>query len=208
MNTTPPTVLEPFASRVHGAAAVAAPLLLLASTVAFATVGGGINDGVLGGTIGVWSCFAFVIALVGICRLLEPAAPRAAALLTVLAVIGFSAGVAFNLQAVHLALFGEEVLETPLEGADAVSILALLPWGLFAPLSLVLIGIALWRTRAVARWSAALLALGGVLFVLSRPERIEAFAVVADLVLVLALAPIGRRMMTARREAAVEERVP
>lgn len=206
MNDTTLGTLSPFSARVFGIAAIAAPLLLLASTVAFATDGEGINDGVLGGTIGVWSAFAMAVALVGVLRLLEPRAPRAAPILTALAVTAFSAGVAFNVQAMYLASFDVDFLaeasEGTVEGSDAIGMLAFLPWGWFVPLSLVLTGVFLWRTRTASWWSGALLIVGGVLFVTARPARIEVVAMLGDAALVLALAPIGWAMLTGARTRA------
>lgn len=188
--------LSPFAARAHGIALIVAPLLLLASTIAYTTEGG-INDGVVGGTIGVWSVFALTFAFIGICRVLEPAIPRAATLLMLLAVVAFASGVAFNVQAIGLALFGPEteILEQ-VEGSDSIAIFAFLPWGLFVPVTFVLTGIALWRTRTVSPLTAALVALSGILFVASRPERINALAIIGDITTFAALAPIGWAMLT------------
>jgi uncharacterized membrane protein YgdD (TMEM256/DUF423 family) len=189
-------------ARVYGIAAILAPLLLLASTIAFITDGEGLNVGVLGGVVGVWSAFAFVIAFVGILRMLEPRAPRAAAIMTVLAMTGFASGVAFDVNAIFDEIVGPVELAAALDaaidagGTAGLSILAFLPWGFFGPVSMMVIGILLWRTRVTARWSAALLAVGGVLFVASRPERINLLALIADSVLVLALVPIGWSMLT------------
>lgn len=205
MNDTTLGTLTPFSARVYGITAIAAPLLMLASTVAYTVEGEGINHGVLGGTIGVWSSFAMAIAFVGILRLLEPRAPLAAPILTVLTVTAFSAGVAFNVQAMYLASFGLDFLaeasEGSVEGTAAIGMLAFLPWGLFAPLSLVLTGIFLWRTRTVSWWSGALLIVGGVLFVTARPARIEVIAMIGDGALILALVPIGWAMLTGARTA-------
>lgn len=201
----------PLGARVFGLAAMAAPVLLLASTIAYIVEGEGINHGVLGGTIGVWSCFAFLIALVGVLRQLEARAPRAAPVLTILAITGFAAGVAFNIEAMITASAGPEAeaaLDAAIE-AQPVAILALLPWGWFAPLSLILVGIFLWRTRTTAWWTCALLIAGGILFVASRPERINVLAMIADGVLILALVPIGWAMLTsARRPAEVPAPTP
>lgn len=199
MTSNPSGSLGPAAARIYGTAAILAPLFLLASTLAYITAGDGINDGVLGGTIGVWSAFTLAIALVGVLRLLEPAAPKAAPLLTAMAVIAFSGGVAFNISAIYLATFGNDFMESDLQGGDAIGVLAFLPWGLLTPLTFVLVGILLWRTRTVEWWSGALLIAGGILFVASRPARIDPLAITADLVLVLALAPIGWAMLTRAR---------
>lgn len=196
--------ISPMAARVYGWAAIAAPILLLLSTVTFITEGDGINDGVFGGTIGVWSCFALAVAFAGILRILEPAAPTAAPILTAVGLTGFAAGVAFNVQAIFTAHFGPEIddfLDT-VDGSDTIAILAFLPWGLLTPVTLAATGAVLWRTRSVPRRSAGLLMVGGVLFVASRPARIEPLAVLADCTLVAALAPIGWTIRAPRRRPA------
>ncbi len=205
MSTLDPTALSPAAARICGAAAIIAPILLLASTVTYITAGDGINDGVLGGTIGVWSCFALAIAFVGLLRLLEPAAPTAAPVLTIVALTGFAAGVAFNVQAIFTASFGPQIddfMDT-VEGSDAIAILAFLPWGWFAPVTFAATGILLWRTRGTNHRSAGLLTAAGVLFIASRPARIDPLAVISDVVLILALAPIGWSILTRRITPAV-----
>lgn len=187
----------PAVAHVYGVATILAPVLLLASTVAFVVAGEGINHGVLGGTIGVWSSFALLVAFIGILRALEPAAPRAAAVLTVLAISGLAAGVAFNVDAIVTAAAGPESSGTfnALVETQPVAILAFLPWGWFVPLSLVLAGIFLWRTRTVPAWNGVLLIAAGVLFVASRPERITLLAIASDVVLIAAMAPIGWAML-------------
>jgi len=191
--------LTPFSARLYGVVVIIAPFLLLASTIAYTTENG-INNGVFGGTIGVWSCFTLSIALVGVMRLLEASAPRAAAVLTVLAIMAFSGGIGFNIQAISLALYGaeSEIIET-VEGGDAIAILAFLPWGLFAPLTFVLSGFFLWRTRTVAWWTGALFIAGGILFVASRPERINELAIIADVAIIAALVPVGWAMVSGRQ---------
>lgn len=192
-------------ARMYAAALIVAPVLLLASTVGYAVAGEGVNHGVLGGVLGVWSVFALLLALLGLLRLLEPAAPRTVAVLTVPVVTGFAGGVAFNVA----AIFDATIPAAPDVAFDAVvdaspgALLAFLPWGWFAPLSMVLVGVALWRTGVVARWSAASLVAGGVLFVASRPERIDWLAMIGDGVLILALAPIGLALLTAAKKQTV-----
>ena len=195
-----PASASPTAAHIYGVAIIVAPLLLLSSTIAYVTVGNGINDGVVGGTIGVWSCFALAIAFVGILRLAEPEAPRAAPLLAVLAQIAFCAGVAFNVQAIVTGYFGADTTFIDVvEGSDAFGVLAFLPWGLFTPVALVGTGLLLWRTRTAAPWIAALLVIGGVGFVTSRPARVDVLAVITDGALVVALVPLGWTILTRTR---------
>lgn len=187
-------VLSPVAARIHGIALILGPLLLGASTVAFITVGDGINDGAVGGTLSVWACMALTLGFIGLFRALEPVAPRAAPALMALAVVSFIAGTGFSVLAIETAVTGGDYMTNPLGPGEAIAFFSLFPWGLFGPLMYVLTGILLWRTRTVPRWSAVLVALGGILFVLARPERIEILAVVCDITLIAALVPLGWSM--------------
>jgi len=194
---------NPTLARIAGRAAILAPILLLLSTVAYLTEGNGINDGFVGGTIGVWSALAFMLAFVGICRALEPAAPRGAPILLCVSLVGWAAGVAFNIDAILAAEFGRDAVDTATE-ATPFTLLAYLPWGWFGPISLVAIGVLMWRTNTFSRRSAALMIAAGVLFIVSRPARIDPLAVFADCVAILALVPIGWSLLTsARTEAPV-----
>lgn len=205
MNDSSPRVFSPLAARIYGVITIVAPLLLLGSTVAYLVDGEGINDGVLGGTVGVWSALAFVIAFAGILRLLEVRAPRAAPILAIFALAGFSGGIAFNLDAIFTALLGPDgnaAVDTAFdEGGNAIGLLAFQPWGWFAPLSLVLVGIFLWRTRTTAWWTGALMIVGGVLFLVSRAGEVDPLVPVGDVALILALVPVGWAILTRARSA-------
>lgn len=180
------------APRLFGIAAVAAPVLFLVSDVAYVTAGGGVNDGVLGGTIGVWSCILFMVSWVGISRSLEAGAPRGSQLLLVVGLTGFTAGAAFNADAISNGYLGESFMSaSPSGGADLIGILGFLPWGWCAPLSFVIAGVLVWRTRSYPAWNAVLLIVGGLAFVAGRPAGIDPLVIVADSILVLALIPIG-----------------
>ena len=201
---------SPVTTRITGVAAIVAPLLMLASTVAYVTDGGGINDGLVGGTIGVWSCLAFLLAFAGIYRVLEPHALRAAPILMSVMLIGCAGGIAFNIDGVLSATFGREAIDAA-TGEQPFSILAYLPWGLFFPAGLIGTGALMWRTRVVAPLSALLVAAGGLLFVSSRPARVDALAVFADVVVALALVPIGWSLLRGVRHTGAtraEPRVP
>ena len=191
--------LTPFAARFTAVLAILGPLLLLASTVAFVTVGNGINNGVLGGTINVWSCIVFIPAFAGIYRLLEPARPRLAAWLTLVAAAAFVGGTGFGHGAIYEDALGSEALLAVDE--HPISLLALLPWGWMGPVTFALAGAFLWRAGVVPWWNGALLILGGVLFVTGRPARIDAIAIITDVVLLVALTAIAVRLFAAARAA-------
>jgi hypothetical protein len=181
-------------------AVIAAPIVFLLSDVAYVVAGDGINNGVLGGTIGVWSVFLLGWAFVGISRALEPVAPRGALALLILALPAMCGGAAFNVNALHWDHFGNDFIEAAFAdgGSAAVGVLAFLPWGWFAPASFVLAGVLVWRTRIAPAWAGALTALAGVLFVSARPAGIDSLAIAADVVMVAGLAPIGLAMLAGR----------
>lgn len=131
--------------RLLAVAAIAGPIVFLLSDVAYISAGNGINNGVLGGTIGVWSVFLLGWAFLGIVRALEPVAPRGALTLLVLAVPMIAGGAAFNVNAIHVDHFGNDFIDTA-DGGAAIGALAFLPWGWFAPASFVVAGIFVWRT--------------------------------------------------------------
>lgn len=199
--SAPPAITPRPVARVYAIAAVLGPVFMLGSTLGYLIEGDGINVGVVGGVVGVWSCFALAIAFVGILRLLEPKAPRGAAVMTVLALAGFASGVAFNVQAIIDAIVGPEQLAAAIDAAIAangmtyLAILAFLPWGWFVPISMVVVGILLWRTAVGPRWSAGLLMLAGILFVASRPESIGWLALCSDVALLAAMVPLAGRLL-------------
>lgn len=184
--------------RITAWALMLAPVLQLASTVAFVTDGGGVNDGFVGGTVGVWACLAFVVGFAGVFRALEPHAARAAPILMGVTLIGCAAGVGFNIDAALAEAFGRDVVDTATEEQGFV-LAAYLPWGWCFPIGLVGTGVLLWRSRIVPRAAAALVVAGGVLFISARPARIDPLAVAGDALLVLGLVPLGWSMLTTAR---------
>ncbi|GAA1502565.1 hypothetical protein [Nocardioides humi] len=189
--------------RFTAVAVILAPVVFLLSDVAYISAGEGINNGVLGGTIGIWSVILLGWALVGISRALEPVAPRGALALLVLAIPAMVGGAAFNLNALHRDHFGNDFMEAADSGGDAIGLLAFLPWGWCAPAALVVAGVFVWRTAIAPRWAGAVTALAGVLFVSARPAALDALAVVCDVTMVLGLVPIGLALL--RRSSASED---
>ncbi len=185
--------------RLLALAAVVAPVVFLLSDVAYLTDGNGINNGVLGGTVGVWSVFLLGWAFLGISRALETVAPRGALTLLVLAVPMVAGGAAFNVNAIHWDHFGNDFMSAADEAA--VGVLAFLPWGWFAPLSFVVAGTFVWRTAIAPRWAGAITALAGLLFISARPAQIDALAIACDVVMVLGMVPIGLALLRDASEA-------
>jgi hypothetical protein len=201
MNADPNALPRP-SIFVFGVALILGPVLMLTSTIAFIVAGDGMNQGVLGGLFGVWAAIIMAIAFVGLLRLLEVNAPRAAAILTVTAIIGFGSGVAINVDVITSSLVGPELdaaIDDALVGTDALAILAFFPGGLLVPITIIATGIMLWRTQTFPKWIGALLALAGVLFIIGAPERIAAIVLASDIALIAALFPIAWTMLTGGR---------
>jgi hypothetical protein len=176
-------------TRLYGAAAIAAPVLLLASTAAYAA-GGGLGEDQLGGTIQVYAMAAFGLALFGLSRLVEPAMPRGAAVLAVLAALGAAGGVGYGIDSLHGGVHAGAALDE-----TALGPLALQLPGLLFPVSLIVAGVALARSGAAPLWTGIVLALGGVLFPASRIPSVETLALVSDLLILVALVPVGWRIL-------------
>ncbi|MGE0000111.1 MAG: hypothetical protein AB7L17_15680 [Ilumatobacteraceae bacterium] len=172
-------------------AAVVAPLLLAVSTASYIAQGDGMNNGEAGGAIQVWSMIAFAIAIVGLARLAEHEAPRAALAVTVVGLAGTAAGVGYGIDSIQAALFGTESIQ---DTSSAAAPLALQLPGIMFPLSLVLLGVMLSRARIVPASLGYGLAVGAVLFPASRIPDIEAVAVASDLIVLAAMCGIAARL--------------
>jgi len=70
--------------------------------------------------------------------------------------------------------------------------------GILFPLTFVGLGLALVRAHAEPRWCAIALAVAGLLFPVSRIGGIETLALVADVVFLLALVPLGWTILQGR----------
>jgi len=187
---------------------IAAPALLLASTVT-SVAGGGLGEDQAGGVIQVYAMAAFMMTVVGLTRACADPFPRAAAVLMLVGALGVAGGVAYGINSIY-ADIGSVDLNDNVEGAAGP--LALQLPGILFPLTFVALGAALVRAHAKPRWCAIALAVAGVLFPVSRIGGVEILAVVADIVFLLALAPLGWTILQGRELAPTrprgEERSP
>lgn len=150
-----------------------------------------------GATLATVGLAFWLIGLIELYQRLRPRAPRYVAVVLPLTVLGVTGGVAFNVQALHEVIFG-------VSHAKAVDLLNAYPlpahvlyWlcGPLFPVSLALLGVLLYRLRAVPVPVAALVLLGGVLFPLSRITREAVLIHAADLLLLLPFLYIGLRLL-------------
>jgi len=190
--------MEPHAptprTRLFGAATIAAPVLLIASTTAY-TAGDGLGEDQVGGVIQVYAMVAFMLTVVGLTQMLENLSPRVAALLTLVGVLGVAGGVGYGINSIY-ADIGTIDLNDDVAGAAGP--LALQLPGILFPLTFVGLGVALLRTHVQPRWCAVALVVAGVLFPLSRIPSVEILALAADTVFLVALLPLGSAMLRGR----------
>jgi hypothetical protein len=169
-------------------ALVVAPIVMMASTIAYVVGDQGLSEGAAAGAIQIWAFIAYAVALVGLARTVEGAAPRLAATGLVLALIGCVGGAAYGMDSIQAAVLGGTI-----ESSAATPFALRIP-GLAFPLALVLLGTLLARCRVAAAPSAMLVIVGGLLFPISRIADLPAVAVASDLVLLVGFAWIAAQL--------------
>lgn len=190
MTTHEPTTHEPTThvsarDRVHGGALLVAPLLLLASSIAYYVIG----SQVAGGVIAIYAIASVALAAPALTRPLDATMPRTATTLTALIIFCFVAGgVPFNVAAIMVASGA-----TPLQELAVFPVIAL-P-GVIGPLALVATGVALYRAGAAPRFAPIALALGGLLFPISRIGQIAPLAIAVDLLLCASFIALGLSLL-------------
>lgn len=183
--------------RLFGAAMIIAPVLLLASTIA-AVLGEGLGEDQAGGVLQMYAAAAFFLAIIGLTRLIEATAPRAAAALTVFGAFGVAGAAGYAINSIYAAI-GPVNLNENVDGSAGQ--LALQTPGILFPLTFIGIGIFLLRGHVEPRWSGIALILGGVLFPVSRIGSIDALAPVPDALLLIGLVPLGLALLKGRAPA-------
>ena len=167
-------------------ALIAAPLLMLASTAVQAAAGS-LGENEAGGVIQVFAAPAYFLAIAGLAALVATAYPRAAAALLLTGAVGCAGVATYGLNSAYV-----DVGSLDLNEGEAMSgALALQLPGIFFPLTLAGLGVALLRARQEPRWAAATIAIGAVLFPLSRIPGVVELAIVSDLILAAGLVQVG-----------------
>ena len=185
-------------TKLLGIAAIVAPLLLLASTAA-AVRGNGLGDDMVGGIIQIYAMAMFMLAAIGLTRAIEDRLPRLAALLTLVAALGVAGGVGYGVLGVYIDLGAVDINEMG-EG-----VLTLQGPGALFPLAFAGIGFAFLRLAAEPRWCGVALIAGGLLFPVTRIGSIDALAPLADVLLIVGLAPLGWQLVQGRLRAGASD---
>lgn len=154
------------------------------------------------GFVAVLNAVLMAAAVLGLSQLLRASADRVGLLGAAFVLVGWA--VSTRISAViqlHLLLrAGVEgvpanALESVFKSAPSVWV-SFFPVGLFFPLGLITLGVALFWWHPVNRWFGLLLALGGALFPLGRAVGIEYAIIACNIVLASAFAAIGWQVLT------------
>ena len=178
---------------MYGISLILAPLLQTIST--FFWKNG--EYGIAGGTILMFSIAFFIPGLVSLFSLVKDRLPNYSAWGLLIAVFGFISGANFAFLGVIAEIFNISH-QSYIDGFAKYSVasnLLLFQSGPLAPLSLIILGIVLLRTKSVDSLLCILIILGGIAFPLSRISRTLWIAHTADLLLLIPLAIIGMRIL-------------
>jgi len=177
-----------------GISMILAPLLFALST--FLWIDG--QYGVSGGTLVAVGTVFWIVALVGVYDLLKDKTPAYATLGWLIAVAGCVSGANFGFAGVYNDMFDishRHYLEQL--AAHEVAANVLLFWsGPLFPLSLLVLGAVLIRTRTVPFWTGLLISIAGAAFPISRIPRIEWIAHVCDLLLFIPFCFLGLKFIS------------
>jgi len=175
--------------KLWGISLIAAPFLMVIST--FFWEGG--DFGVNGGTLGFISSLFWIPAFMGLFSLLRDKMPYYATLGLLIAIYGCMGGRNFSFEGFYAAAMNISH-ETSVQAYAAyplqTNILLWWPGPLF-PLSLLVLGINLTRSKLVPLWAGILLSVGAIAFPLSRIPRIDLIAHGVDILLFIPAAYLG-----------------
>ena len=190
--------------KLYSFSMILAPLFLLATSIAEWSGNGPEKDG-LGGTLKVITMFLFIYSVLGLTQMLWNLKPRAAVILRFIAILGLVGGIGYG----YLGTFYEVLIATGaseaqlaefmvlangLEGGmTGVPILQYL--GFTFPLSIIALGITLWRSKAVPAWAGILLAFAGLMFPIGQFPDIAIINYLADVLFVISLVWIGLKSL-------------
>jgi hypothetical protein len=180
-------------SKSLGSSMIMAPFIFGAST--FYWKNG--EYGITGGTILVLSMVFWIPAFIGLFEFLKDKMPTYTSIGFLIATYGCISGVCFGMVGVFSEAF--EISHDAYLGEVANQPLAfnlLLMWsGPLFPMSLLVLGVNLFRKKVVPSWSAVMICIGALAFPLSRIPRIEVVAHIADLLLAIPLSYIGSQYL-------------
>ena len=177
--------------KMYGVSLILAPLLQFISGFFWVNK----EYGVIGGTLLVLSMFFWIPSLIALFDFIKIKFPNYAAWGLLMAIIGFISGSNFAMVGVMSDIFdiSHETYLKEFENYKLSSNILLFQTGPLAPLSLLILGIVMLRTKTVDAFIAILIITGAILFPVSRISRTDWIAHVCDIFLLVPLSILGTR---------------
>jgi hypothetical protein len=182
-----------------GLSLILAPALFAASTFFWRT-SGRVEYGAIGGTIITIATVFWIPAFIGLFDLLKQSMPRYATWGLLIAIYGCIGGAAFGLEGLFAEAFRiphDVRREAWAQFPTTFNLTFFWPGPLF-PLSLLILGAMLIRTRSIPLWAGLLICLAAIAFPVSRIPRIALAAHAADVLMLIPLASTGWGFLKSR----------
>jgi hypothetical protein len=186
------TLADRLQEKVAGVCLIAGALLLAPATYFE------YSQGLLfwSGAIGLPLFALLVPGLLGVARLLRQRAPRLSVVAGLMSTFGCVSGATFQTAILHewaarTAGTPEAQMAAIMEVTEGRVFPVLVTLGILFPISLLTLGVGLFRTGAAPAWVAALLAIGGVIFPVGHIGEIQLVQHLAETVLLVPLVWLG-----------------
>lgn len=143
------------------------------------------RHGVPGGVMAAMASIVWVYGLIGIWERLQTRMPKLSALGLVMTLLGTFGGICFGAQGFYEGIFGQTGAQSLAAAARYPIASSFMLWwaGPMFPLSMVLLGVVLYRSALVSKALAVGAMVAGTVFPVSRIPRIEVVAHIADFAL-------------------------
>ena len=186
--------------KLWGLSLILAPALFATSTFFWVHTSGRVEYGAIGGAIIAIATVFWIPAFIGLFDLLKETMPRYAAWGLLIAIYGCIGGAAFGLEGLFAEAFRiphDVRREAWAQFPTTFNLTFFWPGPLF-PLSLLILGAMLIRTKSIPLWAGLLICLAAIAFPVSRIPRIDLAAHAADVLMLVPLAYIGWGLLKSR----------
>jgi hypothetical protein len=186
--------------KVWGLSLILAPALFATSTFLWVHTNGRVEFGASGGTLIAIATVFWISAFIGLFDLLKARMPRYATWGLLVAIYGCIGGAAFGLEGLFAEAFRiphDLRREAWAQFPTAFNLTFFWPGPLF-PLSLLILGAMLIRTRSIPVWAGILICVAAIAFPVSRIPRIGLVAHAADVLMLIPLASTGLGFLKSR----------
>jgi hypothetical protein len=186
--------------KLWGLSLILAPALFAISTFFWVHTNGRIEYGATGGTIIAVATVFWIPAFIGLFGLLKERMPHFATWGLLVAIYGCTGGAAFGLEGLFAEAFRiphDVRREAWAQFPTTFNLTFFWPGPLF-PLSLLVLGAVLIRTKLIPLWAGLLICLAAIAFPVSRIPRIDLVAHAADVLMFIPLAYMGFGFLKSR----------